>query len=92
MGQTLNPTTTNSLAIPTSASPCLSPIRYSLDISSISQIQPANIDDEPIDTAHRSLPIDDGSMKVCDFLLQWKTRFILFSRYVLLKIFQPVEY
>jgi hypothetical protein len=75
MGQTLNPTATNALAIPTSASPCLSPIRYSLDISSISQIQPNNIDDEPIiDTAqqphHRSLPIDDGSVKVCDFLFE----------------------
>ncbi|CAF5151578.1 unnamed protein product, partial [Rotaria socialis] len=33
MGPALN--TASALAVPTSASPCLSPIRYSLDISSI---------------------------------------------------------
>jgi hypothetical protein len=70
MGQTLNPTTTNSLAIPTSASPCLSPIRYSLDISAINQIQinekSTNIDEEQIEPEHHhSLPNDDGSVKVC---------------------------
>lgn len=68
MGQTLNPpitTTTGALAIPTAASPCLSPIRYSLDISSISQIHPPNIDEEPLEPQHRSLPMDDGSVKVC---------------------------
>ncbi|CAF4255469.1 unnamed protein product, partial [Rotaria sordida] len=60
---------TNTLTIPTSASPCLSPIRYSLDISSINQIQSTHIDDELIETTqplnHRSLPIDDFSVKVC---------------------------
>jgi hypothetical protein len=67
MGQTLNPP--NTLTIPTSASPCLSPIRYSLDISSINQLQSINIDDEPIEIPHhRSLPMDDGSVKVCDFV------------------------
>jgi hypothetical protein len=69
MGQTLNTATTSTLAIPTSASPCLSPIRYSLDISSINQIQSTNIDDEQIEIAqqldHCSLPTDDGSVKVC---------------------------
>jgi hypothetical protein len=69
LGQTFNPTT-NTLAIPTSASPCLSPIRYSLDISSINQIQSTHIDEEPVDIHHRSLPIDDGSVKVCVFLLE----------------------
>ncbi|UJR15322.1 hypothetical protein I4U23_002274 [Adineta vaga] len=67
MGQTLHPTTTSTLAVPISASPCLSPIRYSLDISSINHIQTNHIDDEPIESLqHRSLPTDDGSMKsVC---------------------------
>lgn len=73
MGQSLHPaatatTTMNALAIPTAASPCLSPIRYSLDLSSINQIQSNNLDDEPLDSfvqpLHRSLPMDDGSMKV----------------------------
>lgn len=74
MGQSLHPqatttmTTTNALAIPTAASPCLSPIRYSLDLSSINQIQSNNLDEEPLDSLvqplHRSLPMDDGSMKV----------------------------
>ena len=73
MGQTLN--TAAALAIPTAASPCLSPIRYSLDISAIHQLQlhdkSTNLDDEPMDSAasqphHRSLPTDDGSLKsVC---------------------------
>ncbi|CAF1411923.1 unnamed protein product [Adineta steineri] len=70
MGQTLNTATTSTLAIPTSASPCLSPIRYSLDISSINHIQSNNIDDEPVEVAqqiqHRSLPTDESSIKsVC---------------------------
>ncbi|CAF3675230.1 unnamed protein product [Rotaria sordida] len=70
IGQTLNTATTNTLTIPTSASPCLSPIRYSLDISSINQIQSTQIDDELIEITqplnHRSLPIDDCSVKsVC---------------------------
>ncbi len=65
MGQTLNTATTSTLAIPISASPCLSPIRYSLDISSINQIQSTNIDEEQIESHHRSLPMDDGSVKVC---------------------------
>jgi len=70
MGQALNIATTSTLAIPTSASPCLSPIRYSLDTSAINQIQSTNIDEEPLDTAqqphHRSFPMDDGSVKsVC---------------------------
>ncbi|CAF4533905.1 unnamed protein product [Rotaria sp. Silwood1] len=70
MGQILNTATTSNLAVPTSASPCLSPIRYSLDISSINQIQSTHIDDEPIEPTqpsnHRSLPMDDCSIKsVC---------------------------
>ena len=69
MGQTLNPPTNALTMPPTSASPCLSPIRYSLDLSSINQIQSANIEEEPIEIAqqplHRSLPMDDGSVKVC---------------------------
>ena len=69
MGQALNTATTSTLAIPTSASPCLSPIRYSLEISSINQVQSVNIDDEPVEAIqplhHRSLPADDNSMKVC---------------------------
>jgi len=69
MGQTLNTATTSTLAIPTSASPCLSPIRYSLDISSINQIQSTNIDEESIEPHHRSFPMDDGSVKVCCFVL-----------------------
>ncbi len=80
MGQTLHTATTSTLAIPTSASPCLSPIRYSLDISSINQIQSANIDEEPIETAHsqihhRSLPMDDSSMKVCAEICSCGIRF-----------------
>ena len=90
MGQGLHPplpiTTTNVLAIPTSASPCLSPIRYSLDLSSIHQIQSTNIDEEPLDAfiqpLHRSLPMDDGSMKVRIFLQQYRTAFFSFSRFV----------
>lgn len=67
MGQHLHPTAAaNTLAAPPiSASPCLSPIRYSLDVSSISHIQANHIEEEPIETAqHRSLPTDDGSVKV----------------------------
>ncbi|CAF1042106.1 unnamed protein product [Adineta ricciae] len=67
MGQTLHPTTANTLAAPISASPCLSPIRYSLDISSINNIQAQPIEEEPVDNIqHHSLPTDDGSVKsVC---------------------------
>jgi hypothetical protein len=70
MGQALNTATTSTLAIPTSASPCLSPIRYSLDISSINQIQSTNIDEEPIEVHHRSLPMDESSVKVCILCLR----------------------
>ena len=72
VGQTLN--TAAALPIPTAASPCLSPIRYSLDLSAIHQLQlhdkSTNLDDEPMESAsqphHRSLPTDDGSLKsVC---------------------------
>jgi hypothetical protein len=69
MGQHM-PTAT--MAIPSAPSPCLSPIRYSLDLSAIQQLhshdKSAHIDDEPIESLpalHRSFPIDDGSMKVC---------------------------
>lgn len=78
LGQALHPPTSNALAIPTSASPCLSPIRYSLDLSSIHQIQSNNIDEEPLDAAvqplHRSLPMDDGSIKVRIWIdtFEWK--------------------
>ncbi len=95
MGQTLNPPT---LAIPTSASPCLSPIRYSLDLSSINQIQSTNIDEEPIEIAqhplHRSLPMDDSSVKVCIFIRKTSLERIIlfFSQYFWLKIFPPEEY
>lgn len=69
MGQTLHTAITNNLVVPTSASPCLSPIRYSLDTSAINQIQSTNIDDEPVELAQpsnaRSLPLnDDYSLKV----------------------------
>lgn len=68
MGQPINIPTANVVSAPTSASPCLSPIRYSLDISSINQIQSTHIDEEPIETlpppAIRSQQIDDSS-KVC---------------------------
>ena len=65
MGQTLH--AANTLAIPAAPSPCLSPIRYSLDISSISQIQSNPIDEETLEPQHRSLPMDDSSMKVREF-------------------------
>jgi len=65
MGQTLH--AANTLAIPAAPSPCLSPIRYSLDISSISQIQSNPIEEEILEPQHRSLPMDDSSMKVREF-------------------------
>lgn len=70
MGQQL---TSATVAIPSAPSPCLSPIRYSLDLSAIHQIQvnekSTHLDEDPIESAagashHRSLPTDDGSMKV----------------------------
>ncbi|CAF3125812.1 unnamed protein product [Rotaria socialis] len=68
MGPALN--TASALAVPTSASPCLSPIRYSLDISSINQLQSIHIDEEPIEALQQPILrpqlIDDSSMKsVC---------------------------
>ena len=65
MGHTLHTTAANTLPVPISASPCLSPIRYSLDVSSISHMHPNPIDEEPMESVqHRSLPTDDGSVKV----------------------------
>ncbi|CAF5089552.1 unnamed protein product, partial [Rotaria socialis] len=65
MGPALN--TASALAVPTSASPCLSPIRYSLDISSINQLQSIHIDEEPIEALQQPILrpqlIDDSSMK-----------------------------
>ncbi|CAF2179656.1 unnamed protein product [Rotaria magnacalcarata] len=68
MGPALN--TASALAVPTSASPCLSPIRYSLDISSINQIQSIHIDEEPIEALQQPILrpqlIDDSATKsVC---------------------------
>ena len=102
MGQQL---TTATLAIPAAPSPCLSPIRYSLDLSAIHQIhindKSSHLDEDAIESAaaashHRSMPADDGSMKVGGSL-QWRTTieeelFCCFSPSVWLKISPRVEF
>ena len=76
MGQQQLPA--NTLAIPAAPSPCLSPIRYSLDISAIHQMhlneKSSHLDEEQLEAAasavipiqHRSLPNDESSLRsVC---------------------------
>lgn len=72
MGQHM--TAAGTLPLPAAPSPCLSPIRYSLDLSAIQQLhiheKSGQIDEEPIEVApsiqHRSFPADDTSLKsVC---------------------------
>lgn len=70
MGQHM--TAAGTLPLPAAPSPCLSPIRYSLDLSAIQQLhiheKSGQIDEEPIEVApsiqHRSFPADDTSLKV----------------------------
>lgn len=95
IGQTVTSTATMT-TISSSGSPCLSPIRYSLDTSQINENQSINsipMPTEDMQLNQNSFPTDDSSLKVSVNIQQNDMRLIYFSsQFVVLKIIQTVEY